>query len=141
MAELTDENIVALALGVKVYVTSALKISPAKLFKLSEDKTIKELGKKIVLREIVRLARGEEVEKGMRILIRLWCQQQHNGGKRGRPGNDTKNGAINAAYFLLTHQIENSNLKPRRKEIIASLAEYFGVKQRRIYTALEPLRK
>ena len=65
MAELTDADIVALAVGVRIHISSRLTISPLKFFKLSEDKTIRERARKIVLREVVRLTRGEDVGERM----------------------------------------------------------------------------
>ena len=49
----------------------------------------------------------------------------------------SKEVAIYVAYFLMKLHIENSNSKPQRKEIIAALAEYFGLTPRRVYKALK----
>lgn len=139
MAKLTDADIVALAVGLRITLDSRtwFKIGPREIARLSEDKTIRERGRKIVLREVVRLTRGEDVEKQMRTLIAIWCAQQCNGGKRGRPSNVNKEHAIYVAWLIMRVQIEKLNPKPQRKVIIAELADYFGVKPRRVYEALK----
>lgn len=137
MAELTDEDIVAIAVGMRWFHLSVRRSHPRELLKLYNDKSIRELGRKIVLAKIVRLIKGEDIGDKMRRLIVIWCAQQYKGSKRGRPDNKTKEDAINLAYRMIEPQIKKLNPRPQRKAIIAYLAEQFGVKPRRVYEALK----
>jgi hypothetical protein len=131
MPKLSDIDIVRLALLRDRPVR--IKANLLDAIKLSEDKTIPERARKIVLREIVRLTRGENVDDEMQGLVGLWASQQLNGGKPGRRKNWTKEAAIYVAFKTLIEK----NPKVQRKAIIAFLAEQFGVKQRRIYEAIK----
>jgi len=131
MDRLSDIDIVRLAF--LRHQPVRIKANLLDAIKLSEDKTIPERGRKIVLREVMRLTRGEAVDDEMRLLIRFWASQQLNGGKPGRRKNWIKEAAIYVAFKVLTGE----NPEVQRKAIIALLAEKFGVKQRRIYEAIK----
>jgi hypothetical protein len=68
MAELTKEDIIALSVGMNV---SHANLSLRELVKLSHDKTIRGRARKIVLREMIRLIEGGDVEKRTRHLIAM----------------------------------------------------------------------
>jgi hypothetical protein len=134
MAKLSDIAIVRLAF-LRDRPVPGIKANLLEQAKLSEDKTIPERARKIVLREVVRLTRGENVDDEMRLLIGFWASQQLNGRKPGRRKNWTKEAAIYVAFERITSRIQEFNPRPQRKAIIAYLAEKFGVKQRSIYKA------
>jgi hypothetical protein len=134
MADLTKEDIIALAVGMNI---SSAKVSPREWAKLSQNKTVKEYARKIVLREMIRLIEGGDVEKGMRPLIAVWCYQQLMGKRSGRPKNQTKERLIYVAFQFMASRAENQNPKPQRKAIVGLVAEYFDVKPRRVYEALK----
>jgi hypothetical protein len=135
MPKLSDIAIVRLAIGWRSFpeTGTGVKTNLLDQIKLSEDKALPERARKIVLREIVRLTRGENVDDEMRRLIGWWASQQLNGGKRGRRKNWTKEAAI----YLTFKTLIEKNPEVQRKVIIAFLAEKFGVKQRRIYEAIK----
>jgi hypothetical protein len=137
VAKLSDIDIVRLAVGHRPRTETKIKINPMELARLSEDKSIPERAQKIVLREVVRLTRGEDIDDEMRRLIGWWASQRLNGGKRGRRNNKTKEEAIYLAFKMITRRTEGLNPKPQRKAIISFLAQEFGVKQRRIYEAIK----
>jgi len=137
MSKLSDIDIVRLAIGRWPSRETRIKINLIEQAKLSEDKTIPERARKIVLREVVRLTQGGNVDDEMRLLIGCWASQQLNGGKPGRRKNITKEVAIYLAFQRITGRIGEINPKPQRKAIIAYLADKFGIKQRRIYEAIK----
>jgi hypothetical protein len=132
MAGLSDADIVALAMGIS---PAKFKIDPLELAKLSKDKTVRERARKIVLRAVERLTIDGDVDPIMRRLIRLWCRQELRSPRRGRPKSKGKEGAIYSAFKAITNDTEGQKLQ--RKAIISRLAEKFGVKERRVYEALD----
>jgi len=136
MPKLSDIAIVRLAVGWPLFpeMGTGIKTNLLEQAKLSEDKTIPERARKIVLQEVVRLTRGKNVDDEMQSLIGLWACQQLVGGKPGRRRNRTKEAAIYLTFKAIT---EGVNPKPQRKAIISSLAEKFGVKERRVYEAIK----
>jgi hypothetical protein len=130
MAGLSDTDCVALAMGIP---HAKFKLDPIELANLSKDKRVQEHARKIVLRQIARLARGEDVDPVMRRLIGMWCEQELRPGRRGRPKSKSKEQAIYSAFKAMT----NGGQKLQRKAIISSLAVKFGVKERRVYEALD----
>jgi hypothetical protein len=129
---LSDIDIVCLAVGTRISTLTRLKLSGREVIKLSEDKTIRERARKIVLREVLRLTRGEDVDRQMQNLIGMWCYQQLI-GKRGRPKNATKEAAICVAYHMKSFDAPRGT----QEAIVAELADEFGLKPRRVYAVLE----
>jgi hypothetical protein len=132
MAELSAIDIVELAVGMK---RSGFKLNPIEWEKVSKDKALRECARQIVLGEMERLTRGEDVDVHMRWLIGMWCRQELRGGKCGRPKSEGKEEAIYSAFEAITNDAKGQKLQG--KAIISHLAEKFGVKERRVYEALE----
>jgi len=132
MAELSDADIVALALGIP---HPKFKMDRLQLAALSKEKTVRERARKIVLWQVVRLTNGEDVDRPMRRLIGMWCRQELRGPRRGRPKSNSKEEEIYLAFKAITN--DTGGRKLQRKAIISFLAEKFGVKERRVYEALE----
>jgi hypothetical protein len=132
MARLSDTDFVALAMGIP---HAKFKLDPIELAALSKDKRVQERARKIVLWQTVRLTQGEDVGPAMRQLIGIWCREELRGARRGRPKSKSKEEAIYSAFKAMTNDSKGQNLQ--RKAIISSLAEKFGVKERRVYEALE----
>jgi hypothetical protein len=136
--ELSDKTIIGLALG-GFSASWALKLrdweegyaEPKDAFGLVGDKKIKKRAEKIILREVARLADGEDVDQEMRFLIAEWCRQQLNDKKRGRPDGYPKDMALLVAY---TNKLEKGR---KRESIIEEIIKEFGVSRRRVFDALE----
>jgi len=134
MSELDDINVVRLALGGIFAMPSSGGLSPSEWAKYSEDKTIKERARKIVLREAARLADGEEISDTMRYLVGIWCRQQlDDERKRGRPDTYIKETALCLAFY---EKISKDH-KRKREAIVAELEKEFGLKRRRVLAILE----
>jgi hypothetical protein len=133
MSKLDDINVVRLALGGILAMSSGRGLKPVEWAKHSEDKTIKERARKIVLRETARMADGEEVGEDMRFLIGVWCRQQLDNGKPGRPDAFVKEQALCQAFY----EKMSKNHKRKREGIIAELEVEFGLKRRRVFAILK----
>ena len=129
MSELADINVVRLSLGGIFAISSGRGLKWAKH---SEDKTIKERARKIVLREAARLADGEDVGDTMRYLIGVWCRQQLDNGKPGRPDAFVKEQALCRAFY----EKMGEDHTRKREAIIAELEKEFGLERRRVFAIL-----
>jgi hypothetical protein len=132
MSELDDINVVRLALGGIFAMSSGAGLNPTVWAKHSEDKTIKERARKMVLRETARMADGEDVGEDMRFVIGVWCRQQLDNGKPGRPDTFVKEEALCLAFY----EKMGEDHTRKREAIIAELEKEFGLKRRRVFAIL-----
>lgn len=132
MTALDDIDVVRLALGGIFALQSGNGLDPAEWAKRASDKTIKERGKKILLREAARMADGENIGEEMRYLVGVWCRQQLDDARPGRPDTFIKEIALCLAFYEKIH----NNHTGKREAIIAELANEFGLKRRRVLAIL-----
>jgi hypothetical protein len=139
VAKLHDITLAMLALGPSVAIPNS-ELPLHDCIALCEDPRIRELGEKVILVAVYKLAKGFEVSPQVRMLVALWAQQRlanhPNWSKHkrsGRPNSRAKAVAVRMAY---EEKIEKD---PRRKReaIIRELEQEFGLKRRRILAMID----
>jgi hypothetical protein len=103
-AELSDANVILLALGGIFALATADDLTPREYARLAADPEIKKRAERIIMRESARLADGEPVSERMRWLIGVWNRQGTRGKRRGRPDAWVKETAVCVARYDKLHK-------------------------------------
>jgi hypothetical protein len=132
-AELSDLNVVRLALGDIFALMTADDLTPAEYARLTADPQIKERAKAIALRELARLADGEKIDETMQWLLAIWCRQQARSGSPGRTDGYVKETAVCSAFYKKMHK----DPYRKRESIVQELMNEFDLKRRRVFDILK----
>jgi hypothetical protein len=131
--ELSDINIVRLALGGIFALMAADDLKPVEYARLSQDPKIRNRAKEIVLLEAARLADGEQIDESMRFLIGVWCRRHVDSNTPGRPDAWVKETALCVAYYEKMHKYPGH----KREAVIEELMKEFGLNRRRVFDILK----